>query len=287
MAKRQPRLTQSRLTILQLLGEYQCLSSRQIWRELQPEKHYTHTLGELAALRKLEMVQSRPIHPESGNVSQFGWYLLKHGAGAVGINVYGRLSVRSFTREILEQRGLELELARQVRADFGWNLIKPIHYHSSRPLPLETPQGKVIGKFIKKGEFSAIRRLELTDPHRPGLPQKILDYKSGLFEQRIPLQANDYVAYQTCGEESTEINAAVILILCPSQATKKYWQSRIDLYSKVARVADPGTEAKIEVIAVFKNTYQADMFRSKIQAAGFTITTVNQVCNTLQLLQSK
>lgn len=285
MPERLPRLTEPRLAILRLLGEYRCLTSRQIWRELQPHKHYTHTLGELAALRKLGMVQSRPTQPERGRVSEFGWYLLKRGADAAGIRSYGSSYRRFPRREVLAQRGLELELVRQVRGTLGeWDLIKPQFYNSCRLLPAVTPQGEIIGNFIKEAELTAIKKVTLLDPDRPGLSQKRLDFKAGLFEERVPFQANDYVAYRTDGRggESTEIILAVILILCPYQATGKYWQSRLNLYSKVARVEDSGIEGRMDVLAVFKNSEQAGLYRSRLEAAGLVVIKVNEVRQTLQ-----
>jgi hypothetical protein len=285
MPKRPPRLTESRLAILKLLGEYRCLSSRQIWQELQPQKHYTHTLGELAALRKLGMVQSRPTQPERGKVSEFGWFLLKRGAEAAGLNNYGSFYRRFPTREVLAQRGLELELARQVRDCNGWKLIKPIFYNSCRPLPAVTPQGNIISTALKKAEYEAIKQVTLADPNRPGLSQKMLDFKAGLYEQRVPWQANHYVAYRAPGGvESHEITLAVILILCPPQATRKYWQFRLNLYAKVARVEDGGIEGRLDVLAVFKNFEQAGLYRSGLQAAGFAVITVNEVSQILQEL---
>ncbi len=258
------------------------MSSRQIWEELQSEKYYTHTLGELAALRKMGMVQSRPIQPERGKVSELGWYLLKRGANTAGIPEYWNTGRLYSSREAIAQRGLELELARQVSEAGGWNLVKPIFYNSSRQLPPVTPQGKIIQNYLKKAELAALRQAATTDPFRPGLSQKILNYRAGFFEERIPYQVNDYVAYRTCGEGSAEINMVVILILCPAQATKKYWQSRISIYSKIVKSEEPEIETKVEVLAVFKNIEQANVFGPRIQAAGLTIVMVNQVKRYLQ-----
>lgn len=265
-----PHLTPSRIKILELLAEYRSLSSSQIRRELQPEKHYSHTLGELEALRSLKMVGNYLIDPRSGKL---GWFLLKKGAVAVKVQDYGSHYRYKHTYQSMLYFDLKLALVRQVKTVAGWLLIKPLHYNSQLKLPAVTPQGKLLLEALKEAEYRVIKNITEKDPYQPGLIERSRRFNVGMYEERVFLQANDYVIYK--GQGNSLI--AIVLILAPFNASKKFWQGRFAQYANLAVDSTNSPGSAVSVVAIFKDSAQAEPYKTHIKSVGFKVTTIERV----------
>lgn len=202
-----PQITDTRLEILELLGEHRVLTTRQIWTTVQPDKMKRQTLRDLEKLRELDLVTDFPLTPDAGSASENCWRLTRLGADEIS------LPFNNFRRPSNAQilfKSIQLELEQQIRAT-GWLLTKPQHYNPERPKPPQTRQYEIL---VKALEYRATATGERTN--EPG---------AALYKLHVPLAINDYVAAAPDGR------AAVAIILCPPEAGKKFWLSRIELYA--------------------------------------------------------
>ncbi len=279
--QRKPLLTEGRKALLQLLLEYRSLTTRQVWQLAYPDRHYSHTSRELASLRELRMLASHPIEPELGRRSELAWVLLKRGADVLGLgNEYDSHRRRKPTKETMRQRDLEIELQRQVEEVARWKLIKPVTHSPALPLPEPTRQARHLIAAASFAEYTAIQQLLKEDPHHPGLKERVMAYKARMYEVKVPVRANDYVAaWQqitvtgSAGPQNnlddTKAEIATVLILCEPRATERFWQARIKEYRALA--------GSLRVYGVFKNRDQAAPFLKALKASGLRAMTLDQV----------
>lgn len=278
--QRKPQLTEGRKELLQLILEYRCLTTKQVWQLAYPDRHYSHTSRELASLRELRMLASHPIEPELGRRSELGWVLLKRGADVLGIgDDYNSHQRRKPTKETMRQRDLEIELQRQVEEVARWNLIKPVTHSPARPLPEPTRQARHLITAASFAEYRVIRQLLKEDPHLPGLNERAMAYKARMYEVNVPARANDYVAWLQVpvpdrviplnNQKDTKADIAVVLILCEPRATERFWQARIEEYR--------GLATTLRVYGVFKNRDQAAPFLKALKSSGLRAMTLDQV----------
>jgi Replication-relaxation len=205
-----PQITDARLEILELLGEYKVLTTGQIWTTIQPDKMKRHNLRDLEKLRELELVTNFPLTPGAGNASESCWRLTRRGADEIS------LPFNNFRRPSNDQilfKSVQLELEQQIRAT-GWLLTKPCHYNPERPKPAQTRQYEVLVKSLEYRATAASERAS-----QPG---------AALYKLHVPPSVNDYVA------AAPDAHAAIAIILCPPDAGKKFWLSRSELYAGFA-----------------------------------------------------
>jgi hypothetical protein len=276
--KHKPQLTEGRKELLQLIAEYRSLTTKQVWRLVYPDRHYSHTTRELACLRELKMLASHPIEPELGRRSELAWLLLKRGADVLGIgDDYDSHFRRKPSKETMQQRDLELELEQQVEKVAEWKLVKPATHSPVRPLPEPTRQAQHLLAAASYAEYTAIQQLLKEDPHHPRLRERLMVYKARMYEINVPVRTNDYVAWLRLPGSAGPVNnldgakaeIAVVLILCEPRATERFWQARIEEYQALT--------GSLRVYGIFKNRDQAMPFLKALKSSGLRAMTVDQV----------
>lgn len=288
MTTGQRDVSEEQRAILHLLAEYRALTTGQIWQAAQPHKHRRQMLRELDRLRARKMVDSMPLQEERGAASEHVWRLLKAGAQVIGAK-HGNHFYRRPAPDQIEQRGVELELERQVlgtsvgtagvygRGARGpgiaahWELIKPVHYGPQQPVPPTTPQAEILVEAVLQHIAIEINSaLEHGDP--TGQMGILIDqYNSRRVGSIVPRQANDYVAYVPGRPELTGV-----MIVHPPGSGKHFWTrsasrtrleerraGRLATYKRLAR--------RVPMAAVFADEKTAQECKDEIRAAGLRI----------------
>lgn len=91
-------------------------------------------------------------------------------------------------------------LANQIKALGRWYLTRPLLLPHSLSQPLEsqpsiTLQAEILINAVIYREYMTIKALLAHDLNHPRLPQRISGYEAQVYEQAVPKNANDYVAW--------------------------------------------------------------------------------------------
>ena len=266
-------LNPHRHAILLTLWEYRYLTTQQLHGKALPHLCFSSAWAHLNALRRMAMVTSHRVAPDEGNRSALYWLLTKQGAEAIGqAERYSKHYRRRPERERLTQRGIELELERNIIAA-GWQLLKPVRYSRAHPHPTftemvngqTTVQVQTLIDVIRESEGRAIRELQARDPNNLELGQRSRNYAAHSYTSAVYFAApNDYLSY-VLGAKAR----ANVLILCPPNAAERFWQKRIERYTRLLRY--------VKVFAVFATTEQANAHRPVLKGSGFEIRTVAEL----------
>lgn len=300
--------TRTREEILRLLVQYRSLTTNQIFSLLRTggnSKTLRHVQADLKTMKLAGLVQSFPISPKKGSISQFGWILLRPGARWIGLELqYGNHYRRKPSPDRIEYTGLKIRFEHALNKLPGWELERPQTYVRMQPLPDRSPQHTRLAEALTWKEFFASGRW-------PAGGSK------GAHTLGTPLQANDYVAFtlprtvpgsgpgpgpaiptrmvnkrdkeaptppepspgtltqeaSNQGLERQEVEAyteqAVVFILCPPKASEKFWQARIFEYQQIA--------GKLLVVGVFENEEKALSHKGLLLKGGLRVTTLSRV----------
>ncbi len=259
-------MTPARLEILKFLSNYQFGTTQQIWQELQPHKNRNHTGGDLNKLRSLGLIASFAYQPERGTNSELCWLLLAAGAKILEEAGYpfkfGNHYYRQPSRERIQQRNSELALAREV-SYAQWQLIQPIHYSPTQPMPERTPQYLKLAEIVDWQEKQAIELARLKG-HLSR--QREIDYQDKIHLNTIPRRLNDYLAYRE--------NRAAVLVLTSPEAGEHFWQSRLEKLERLGK--------KVAVVGLFEDKNQAEAYQKRLSRAGIIPALVSKVYEVLR-----
>lgn len=263
------KINSAQRQILQLLVQYRFLTTRELQTRL--EWPYLKTWRTLAKLRKLGLARDFRCEPEKGTRSEIAWLLTASGAKAVDFTGYNSHFSRRPSRDRFYLHSLELEVERQVKlAD--WQLIKPLVVSSTAPLPATTEQTVALREalltreyLLKGGEFSP-------------------SSNSSFYTLVVPLQANQPVA--TIGlaqpaENKPTLRLAVVFLLCPPTATRRFWQERAKEYQALAEY--------LPVVAVFGAGQEnlARHYKPLLASFGFKLLTIDRLSLSLQRIYTE
>lgn len=258
--------------MLEFIEEHRAVTTRQIHRWVQPDKHETQTNRDLNMLKKLGMVQCYPLQPElGGGRGPQCWQLGRAGAAELKLGSYSSHYTRRRNRLALEQFDYELEMLIQLRgAGFSW--LAPRSYNRQQPKPALTPQGEFLQAYLGQLELACIHQLQKHDPSHPELPLRLNRYRAGQYRESAPAQANDYVFYLP------DRSLAFVLIVCPFEATGSLWKSRLEQYRLTAK--------EMVVAAAFRNEQQASLYKASLKQAGFRLIRFDTAGGFAQALRS-
>lgn len=279
--------TEMREEILRQLVEYRSLTTNQIFSLLQM-KGYSQTLrhlqADLATMKLAGMIESFPILPKAGSTSQYGWMLLRQGAKWAGLELeYGNHYRRKPSPNRIEYTGLKIVLEQTLSNLAGWELERPQTYGRTQPLPDRTPQHWRLAECLTWQEFFASGRWPAggsRGAHTLGTPLQANDYVAYTRPRPVPVPAatspghspKAQVREAVEGEKYSE--QAVVFILCPPNASDKFWQARILEYQQIA--------AKLLVVGVFEDEEKALSYKKLLLKGGLRVTTLNRVRTVLE-----
>jgi len=286
--RQQPGVTTTRRQILELLAEYHYLTTEQIWRHLQSDKKIPHTRRELVKLRDdLKLVRSFAIEPEAGAASPYCWVLTRRGVEDELGQEYTPDMVRKPTRQRIYFQEVRLAVERQVRAQAGWELVKPQNFNPHHFKPKDGGVTMQYQQVIKGLSYlSGIYHPNAIDSSGQRIGISILASAVRLSERLAihtsQLQtSNDYVAYLETGQEFF----AVPLIICPPGAGRDFWKERAALYHPIcslgvgSKMVSQGR--RLLAFGVFETSEQTSQYKLELAKYGLEVATAGKLSRAL------
>jgi hypothetical protein len=272
-------LTAPHVAVVQLLAEMKHLSTTQIHKYLHANRPKWYTWQLLRSARRHGYVRSEKLYPERGAASEHYWTLTGRGAALIGTRFDTRYR-RRLTRQVVEHRGLLLELVRQVEGA-GWSLLRPHPHRTVRGELIDTPQRSKLVEVVLRSEQLAIEDL-LQRGYPPGRLQDRIDrLKAGKVGAIVPRPVNDYLAFLPGQPDRT-----VLLIPHPPLAGRAFWTRRPGI-RRASSVGQARTEARIvrysrlaqviPVMAVFAREEELQRYDNILAGAGFRRALVKEI----------
>lgn len=261
-------LKKEHLIILNFLDAYKYATTGQIrkYREIERAIHF------LAQLEKVKMVVSYRYQPERGRTSEKCWWLGYAGAKWLSakegqtVRYDPRLAKQPPSPNALKLVGMEMELFYQLeiaqvalqtqpddyKGQWEWDFILPEDFNSTNPKPEDaTDQGRLLISLVEQIELQLI---EEARKRGEAVVRQELEFKERDYLNLVSFHANHHLFY------IPETPIAVVLILCPLDATAKFWAARIEEYSALS--------ARVPVYGVFYDQHHVSACLDQLEDSG-------------------
>jgi hypothetical protein len=236
-----------RRQILELLAEYRYLTTGQLRAVLEDKRDGRRLWDDLDFLRSQKLIRGFDYNRAAGGYSEYLWQLALRGAKELGL---ADLPSSFYSKpKLLQIRQLDLTLAfeKAIRQS-NWEMIKPVAYTNTRPLPDATPQ--------------AVRLLQALATCTGRTVSELLE---------VPLGANDYVVWRDA--------LTAVFILARRDDGKRLWRKRIKRYRLLARY--------VPVFAVFADGEEglARRYKPELNRQGIKVTLCGRLATVLTALR--
>ncbi len=244
-------LKKEHIDILNFLDAYKYATTGQIRKYSEIER----AVNFLAQLEKVKMVVSYRYQPERGRTSEKCWWLGYAGAKWLSakegqiVRYDLRLAKQPSSPNALKLVGMEMEMFYQLEiasvalqpqledyeGRWDWEIILPEEFNSTNLKPDgPTDQGQLLISLVEQMELQLIEEARKLGE---AVSRQELEFKERDYLNLVPFHANHHLLY------IPEIPIAVVLILCPLDATATFWATRIEEYSALT--------ARVPVYGVF------------------------------------
>lgn len=261
-------LKQEHMDALEFLDFYKYATTGQIRKYLGIERA-THVLAEL---EKVKMVMSYRYQPERGRASEKCWWLWYAGAKFLSatneevVRYDPRLAKQPPSLDGLKFRGMEMELYRQLwlashalkeqslppDVSWEWDIIPREEFNSTNPKPQDaTDQGRMLSWLVQQIEW---RLIQAAHSRGEDISRQQLEFEEQDYLNLVPFHANHHLIF------IPDTLIAVVLILCPLDATSKFWAARVEEYADLT--------ARIPVYGVFYDQHHASAWLDKLEGTG-------------------
>ena len=257
------KVNEVHVSILKFLVGVKFASTSQIGKYVPCEK----AVDRLRELEEGGLVKSYRYQVDKGQASEKCWWLVYRGAKLLKKEYQfkarydARLSSYPPSEERVKLRGMELELSCQVKAA-GWELLVPQIFNKENPKPEGqlTPQARQLSIAL-----DLLERREIQEARKRGenINARIVAYKGKKHLEDVPVHSNHYVAYHPQSED------AIVLILCPLDATGRFWEMRLKEYGLLS--------FRLPVCGIFYEAGQATAWIQPLNESGIRAVTINRL----------